>query len=144
MGYNITIGNAKPHHDTEDGILSASWRVEDVKNDAAPAFGEPTDFTNSRWPSYTAWADTCRALGLHDLFFKEYEGLMAEHPGCKLLLPEHLVQIEGALNVRKAKNGGKAAGFEDGQDYDLARGEWLLYWVKWALDNCETPAIENT
>lgn len=149
MGYTIKIGNATPYHDKDDGILSAGWRVESVRHDNAPAYGEPTDYTNSRWPSYSAWADTLNALGLYPMFMDRNEetALMAEHPGCAMLTAEHVGKIRDAVNAYRARVTalGFHAGFKDPHgDPHLARAEWLLYWVEWALANCETPAIENS
>lgn len=155
MGYTIKIGNAIPHFSKDDGYLDARWEVALASNDDAPAFGEPTDKENQRWPSYTAWANSMRALGLYDLFLERDEGLMSPHPGCKLITKEHLDQVRSAVADRRTKNGGKPAGFfgydndnhqeiDNGNDPDLARGVWLEYWMAWAIDNCETPAIENS
>jgi hypothetical protein len=148
MGYTIRIGNAKPWHSVDDGELQAGWRVEDVRHEGAPAFGEPTDHTNSRWPSYSAWTETMHTLNLYDLFLNRDndDALMRRHPGCVLLTADHLSQIEGAVEARRKTNGGRPAGFGDmgDMDCDLARGEWLLYWVRWAVETCETPAIENS
>jgi hypothetical protein len=154
MGYTIRIGNATPYHERYEDELIAKWRVEPAKHDAAPAFGEPTDKENQRWPSYTAWAGSMRALGLYDLFLSG-DGLMAQHPGCKIISREHVEQVLAAVERRRATNGGRPAGFfkydaethqeiDTGSDPDLARGEWLAYWMKWAIENCETPAIENS
>ena len=155
MGYTIRIGNAVPYHDKEDGCLSAGWRVEGAKHDDAPAFGEPTDYTNERWPSYSAWAESMKALGLHDLFLGRDSGeaLMQNHPGCAMLTPEHAKTIKDAVAKRRRANGNRPAGFLydikgnptglDGDEH-LARGEWLTYWVSWAVENCETPAIYNS
>ena len=155
MGYTISIGNATPWHEKDEDSLRAGWRVARVKHDAAPAFGDPTDHQNQRWPSYTAWNDSMRALGLHDLFFKDYEGLMAQHPGCAPITAGHAAIVKAAVLRRRETNGGKPAGFHDmdlktfqttdnGNDPDLARGVWLEYWMEWAVANCETPAIQNS
>jgi len=154
MGYTIKIGNAEPYHGKDCGELSAGWSVKLEKHEAAPAYGEPTDHENQRWPSYSAWADCMKALGLYELFLGE-DGLMRPHPGCKLITEEHVGIVRAAVEHRRATNYGKAAGFFDhnnetheeidnGKDPQLARGEWLLYWMAWAVDNCETPAIENS
>lgn len=154
MGYTIRIGNATPWHEKGEEGLRAGWRVEGVKRDDSPAFGEPTDFENQRWPSYTGWHDSMRALGLHDLFYKNYEGLMSEHPGCFPFTAGQVAMVKAAVQRRRETNGGRPPGFWDwsiekgeidnGNDPDLARGLWLEYWMEWAIANCETPAIENS
>jgi len=56
MGYTLRIGE-----------LGDDGEVETVRHDDAPAFDEPTDYTNDRWPSYTAWWGFVRACGLDAL-----------------------------------------------------------------------------
>lgn len=149
MGYTITIGNATPWHEKDDG-LRAGWSVELVKHEGAPAFGDPTDQENQRCPSYTAWADSMRALGLFDLFLHREEGLMRPHPGCNEITAGHVAMVKAAVLRRRESNGGRPAGFweddgiDNGNDPDLARGLWLEYWMEWAVANCETPAIQNS
>lgn len=138
MGYNIHIGNAvldKVPTAAEviqgwDGELICRFHVEGVRLDNAPADGSPTDYTNSRWPSHTGWANFCDDLGLRDLFLSENYGIMRRHPGCFVLTPEHLAIIKAAE---------PAVGHEQ-----RGRWEWLAFWVEWALINCETPAICNS
>lgn len=151
MGYNITIGNAVPYHHKEGGYLDAGWTVESHTSDDAPAFpnDDMTGNGNARYPSYSAWAGFARATGLTKLFFGD-EGLMTQHPGCALLTQEHRAVVAAALAEYRAR-AWKPPGFEgwNGEDkgkYDhqLARLIWLDYWIGWALDNCETPAIRNT
>lgn len=107
MGYNLSIGEA---------ILD--WSEDVVRIDCAgvtlpdaPAFGEPTDHTNQRWPSYSAWADFCDTLGIRDLMFnvrnggagsffwegEHHEPLITEHPGAAPITSAHLAFVEAAL-----------------------------------------------
>ncbi len=162
MGYTITIGNAVPVHSKDDGELYASWNVDGEAHEGAPVFPNDTMTGNSnqRHPSYSAWTDSMRALGLHDLFFAEWEGLFRPHPGCKMLTPEIAQIITDAVAAYRstATKPAGCGGFpvfdkeretwvapDDGvYDDVLMRGEWLAYWVNWAVANCETPAIQNT
>jgi hypothetical protein len=162
MGYSITIGNAKPEFSKDDGYLMAMWTVDAVQLPEAPTFphDELTGNSNGRSPSYTGWAEFCREAGIYDLFLEKYEGLMTPHPGCKLLQKEHLLIVQAALEKRKRtaslppgfcgwpnlnKDTGKMEHPDDGKyDAILARLIWLEFWMKWALENCETPAIENS
>jgi len=136
--------------------------VQGHASDDAPTFpnDEMTRNTSSRSPSYSAWSDFCKAAGIYELFYDDEDGLICPHPGCKMLKPEHLLQVQAAV-VRLKAAATKPPGFEgfpdfnpetktwetpdEGRyDYTLARALWLEFWMKWALENCETPAIENT
>jgi hypothetical protein len=147
MGYNITIGNAVPDFSKEDGELYACWVVEETANKDAPRFigDEWTEQRNIRLPSYTAWSEFCKKVGLYDLFFKQYEGLFRQHPGCVMITQEIYQEVFNALEEYQ-KHAKRPPGYDDfgNYDYDLARLMWLEYWMKWALENCETPAIYNS
>jgi hypothetical protein len=62
MGYSITIGNAKPEFNKDDGELWARWTVDGLTLPDAPTFphDEVTGNSNGRSPSYSGWADFCR------------------------------------------------------------------------------------
>jgi hypothetical protein len=156
MGYTITIGNAVPEHHKDDfPILSASWEVQGQVLENAPTFENDgmTGASNSRSPSYTDWADFCRATGLYELFFGKEgdEGLMAHHPDCKGITQYDVDIVTASLKKYQAK-ATLPAGFEkhdytgneQNYDYHLARLIWLEFWMRWAIANCETPALENT
>lgn len=100
---------------------------------------------NVRWPSYGGWKDFAVEVGLDELFFDEEHGLMRPHPGCAVLREHHESAIALALAAYRVRYPHAVAGF-DGSDEDgaLARLEWLWWWVRWALDNCERPAIYNS
>lgn len=148
MGYNLTIGNAKPFFDKDEDYLEAKWVVQKVEHTSAPTFpgDEMTGRTNCRYPSYSAWHDFCIAANLEDVFY-ENDRFIGGHPGCAMLKAEYLSQIKASLEKRRAESD-KKPGFNDEDDgpFDpiLARLIWLNYWVEWALNNCETPAIENS
>lgn len=162
MGYTITIGNAKPVHSKEDGYLDARWVVEGVSRDDAPTFpnDDMTGNSNERSPSYTGWADFCRAAGIYDLFYNDDDGLIRPHPGCVMLSEHHLTTVQAALQKWRTHST-KPPGFtgwpkrdpatgqtvtpdEGKYDSTLARLMWLEWWMRWALANCETPAVENS
>jgi hypothetical protein len=135
MGYTIMIGEAAIEPcdvDDYEGQLIARYRVKLERHDAAPASGDPTDFENQRWPSYTGWHDFAVAVRLHDLLFDKDRGLMREHPGCFQLTTEHLTEVQAALHTYSQ------------HDYNMARLIWLEYWIRWALENCDSPAMENS
>jgi hypothetical protein len=161
VGYSITIGNAVPMHSKDEYGLYAGWEVGGEAHDGAPVFpnDDMTGNSNGRSPSYTAWSESMRALGLYALFFDdvEDEGLFRPHPGCALLTSEIAERITTAVAAYRATTT-KPAGcsgwklvdghpvYPDEGKYDdvLMRGEWLAYWVNWAVANCKTPAIQNT
>ena len=150
MGYSIKIGNAVPFHSKDEYELYACWDVESATSDDAPTFinDQMTGNSNGRHPSYSGWNDFLQKTDLGDLFYKD---LMEQHPGCVQIKPEHYERVHSALEDYQ-KIATKPPGFGDwmnnvdGSHYDpyLARLIWLDFWMKWALDNCETPAIRNT
>jgi hypothetical protein len=114
------------------------------------------DYTNDRWPGYGAWHEVCDALGIVFMMFNkrnggsywefEYEGecapvLIAEHPGASPITKTHLLVLENAVDNYRRKNPNAIAGYGDGKDTVLPRAEWLLYWVRWSLENCEKPVF---
>lgn len=132
MGYNIAIGNAVVEADKAYfPELHAAWTVKVVEHENAPAFGEPTDYSNARWPSYSGWAGFLRATDLEDWWKKVAE----QHPGCYGLEQEDVDTVAEAMK-KYVKS--------DEEDWNYNRLVWLDYWVRWAVENCETPAIENT
>lgn len=152
MGYDIRIGNAVPFHSKEYGELYAKWTVQRDSHAFAPTFlnDEMTGSSNCRSPSYGAWAEFSRKMGLYDFFYDDTEGLLRQHPGCQMITQEHLDQVQAAL-IRYQGSTDKKPGFYGWDDLDtgeydghLARIIWLEWWMRWALANCETPAIENT
>jgi hypothetical protein len=172
MGYSITIGAARlesewPHPDAhdEDGCrkhVLASWHVDTLSLPEAPDFFD-SGRENTRHPSYTVWADFARALGLYEWFYDQENGVLREHPGIAPLDKADVALLEERVASYKAKNPGVQGGFclceacSDGfpqtdqvqtdhvvLDPHLARAEWLLWWVRWAVAECVRPAIENT
>jgi hypothetical protein len=146
MGYTITIGELEIEKCPEDGIDSDCLRfgAKGERHYASPSFGEPTDFTNSRWPSYTAWAETMRTAGLHEAMF--YGGtLIGGHPGVRLVTPELRDAVSNALAGLRARFPGREPAFDDTDEgCAMARLTWMDYWLRWALANCETPVIANS
>lgn len=161
MGYTFKIGNAVPEFSKDDGYLSARWVVEPMRRDDAPTFphDEMTGNGNDRSPSYSAWSEFCKATGIYDVFYDERGHLHAGHPGCVMLKRSDLERVKEAREAWQ-KTSTLPPGFEgwsvydeatktsttpdEGKyDYQLARLIWLEWWMAWALDNCETPAIEN-
>lgn len=157
MGYEIRIGNAVPHFDKDGGQLYACWKVEPTATDKAPTFpnDEMTGNGNSRHPSYSSWTEFLRQTGLFDLFLGD-DGLMKDHPGCRIITKDHHAAVKSALDKWQEKatlppglSGSQITSsgyetFDEGKyDHQLARLMWLEFWMKYAIDTYETPAIEN-
>ncbi len=155
MGYDIYIGNAELQKWDEGDFHVV---VGSVKLEEAPSF--PNDpFTgkgNSRHPGYSGWHDFCRAVGLDELFFDEDRGLMRSHPGTFAITKEHLAEVRLAKENWFKNHPNMTPGFEKDdflkEEYQqdiknadpmMARLLWLEFWMDWALNNCEHPAIHN-
>lgn len=108
--------------------------VKEERHKDAPADGVPTAYTNVRWPGYSGWEDFVDAVGLRELFYEEDEGLMCEHPGTRPLLLAHLTAVEKAYETHAAST----------TQNNIARLEWLKYWMAWAITNCEKPVFYNS
>lgn len=143
MGYSITIGELLVETHPEDAMECSglSFLAKGERHGNAPAFGEPTDFTNERWPSYTAWHNFIKHCGLYELFFCEGH-LIGGHPGIRLITREMLEAITASRVQLESQTPAPVA--ELSSDSNYCRLLWLEYWVKWALDNCKTPVISNS
>lgn len=169
MGYTLTIGEAEIDYNEDSVRICAA----NVTLDEAPAFGEPTDNTNTRWPSYAGWSDAMKKLGLTDFMFagkrgggdgagsfewngKECSPLLIDHPGAELVTQAHLEYLEAKLAAYKAAHPDHVAAYpplkpgieksfiDPRYDAALVRGEWLLFWMRWALKNCKQPVFTNS
>lgn len=163
MGYTLSIGNATVESGNDDGELWTRWTVAGATHPDAPVFpnDELTGNSNVRSPSYTGWHDFARDTGLDRMFYDKDEGMLKNHPGCVPLVEADHTDVLAALQRWKAK-ADKPPGFagldkfneetqkwepsadEGRYDHTLARLMWLEWWIRWALDNCATPAFENT
>lgn len=165
MGYTLTIGEAEIDRLGDEAVRIGA-RGE--RHDAAPAYGDPTDYTNSRWPSYTAWHEFAKEVGIHELFYgtgwsrdeRRYlecpedfhrEGpILGSHPGAALLTKADRDFIAAKREAYIAAHPEAVPGYseEDGPgptaNATLARLNWLHYWVDWAVENCANPVLENS
>ncbi len=134
MGYSITIGEATINIDKEIS-------TEVIRLDNAPAFGEPTDHTNERWPSYTSWHDFCVFTGL-EVYNKT---LINEHPGFQVLTEKHRTQLQVLIEKYRDKYPNVKPTFDDElpENKQMCRLVWLEFWIDWALTNCKKPIITN-
>ena len=162
MGYTIKIGEAcwesPKEYDwdyAEEGVY-LRLDAKSEKHDNAPSFGEPTDFSNERWPSYTSWYEFLKDANIVNFFYDKNERTIGGHPGGFMLTERHRAMVEGASVYLKtlypkafeyAENGGK---WPDNKDEIIdgygccSRIIWLKYWVNWALDNCDHPVVANS
>ena len=159
MGYTLEIGEVTVDYDNSNEDPYIMFDVNRVEDDNAPAFGEPTDHTNQRWPSYAVWDKFCTSAGIHDLMFSKDrdDALLSNHPGCVPLTEQHRSEINDALVAFKIKYPDAIATYGEKQENSLIRDEnnpeensvlcrltWLHYWINWALDNCEKPVFKNS
>lgn len=162
MGYTFTIGNATPEFTKDEYGLWARWVVAGATSPEAPTFPNDgmTGNSNERSPGYSAWAGFCREAGLYDFFYDERGRLHAGHPGCIQITEADHAVVKVALDRCRARatlppgfsgwgkyneqTGEYETPDEGKYDATLARLIWLEWWMRWALDNCETPAIQNT
>lgn len=159
MGYTLRIGELEASVEYEGLESYIHLDAKPERKDDAPAYGEPTDHTNSRWPSYTSWSEFTRFAGLHYLMYNEEVGLLRKHPGCVPLVKEHKEIIDKAYQKFYDRYPNAKAGYSPKIDFEkrifedtewpvengmAARLEWLKYWVDWALENCEKPVFYNS
>lgn len=163
MGYTLTIGELKVNYDQDLDYPRVDCSADGFEHPEAPAFGEPTDNTSSRWPSYTGWRDFCVFAGLEELFYgakgkgenvrEDY--LIIEHPGCIPLTTKHREEVNAAMENFKKKHPkavptyGNATMMEPDPNNPEENGQmcrlvWLHYWVNWAMDKCEKPVFYNS
>lgn len=163
MGYNITIWKAQIFYDPDDKYLclKAKWEMDKK----APAFWEPTDHENQRWPSYSTWTDFVKFVWLEDLFFNDETWLMRSHPWCFPFDQSDIDEVKKAINILKIKYPKIKAEFNEEKIWFTTREEyykyitenpmfvawwhlcrllWLDYWMTNALKKYKIPVIENT
>lgn len=112
MGYTLEIGEAVLDYDAD----RVRVMCKTFKHDTAPAYGEPTDYTSTRWPSYSSWAESMRTLDMTDAMFSMRNGgmgeliykgvgrspLLEQHPGAVPISKEHVEFVEQKLAQYKA------------------------------------------
>lgn len=154
MSYDIYIGEASisPNRDDAESLRSAERGeqlevvVYAVELPDAPAFAgdKLSAHKNNRHPGYSQWVDFCRAAGLESLFFDADHGLMRHHPGCVLLTPDDLVEVQQAMLAWQVRYPDVSPAFgQRDEDGIFTRLVWLEWWIRWALEHCRTPAIYN-
>jgi len=150
MGYNLYIGEAAADVDLADRY--ARVHVAARSHPDAP-LGSTEDYTNYCWPSYTQWGAFCEKVGLYAVFYAgqrkspepwtgvsgvRYDGLLTSHPGCVAITEDHADAFAVALASWVPQPD------EDGICWWTRRLEWLAWWSRWALDNCQHPSFYNS
>ncbi|WP_273430552.1 hypothetical protein [Chitinibacter tainanensis] len=147
MGYTFTIGELEVIKSEGDGLdcPCISFGAKGISLKGSPAFGEPTDSTNERWPSYCAWSDFLKDVELYDVFYSDNH-LIGGHPGIRLVTKDLQKIVSQRLIDFKTKHPELKPIFDEENKHagSLCRLIWLDYWIEWALINCETPVIANT
>ena len=159
MGYTLGIGELETKVYYEGVESSIRNRATGIRLEEAPKFNEPTDCYNERWPSYTAWTNFSKFVGLYDLFYDKSFGLIRNHPGCVPLVKEHKEMVDDAYTAFYIKYPNCKPGYSpkinerEGvwEDPDwpeencyAVRLEWLKFWVDWSLVNCKNPVFSNS
>ena len=158
MSYSIYIGEMTEEREVDEdtGVPYLKVRVMAVTHPEAPTFpgDKMTGNSNSRHPGYSAWWNFLREAGLPCPPDDPRPFLVETHPGTRILTKADLLLVEEALARWKPTG---PPGFKtdprwdkdhdptDANDYDgvLARLRWLKWWMTWALENCERPAVYN-
>jgi hypothetical protein len=150
MPITITIGEKVWNKEID------AWDVERTTSPNAPVF--PNDailepLGNWRYVHHPAWQSLAEECGIQEWL----NGIInAQNSDVVRSLSEEDYRIVSeAYLLRTAFNEGKA-GWDYQQDmlednvvgnlpsrFDeyLARLAWLRFWIRWALDNCDSPAI---
>ena len=136
MGYDFVIGEAaisEPPTDECDEVATLRVHVaKTVRRQRAPQ-GWNRMSCGYRW-----WADTMRACGLDDILVPRGRLeppvlLVPQHPGAARLTANHLARFVAAHEEAQRKSNADA----------ITATAWLVWWTRWALDNCKIPTLAN-
>jgi hypothetical protein len=111
---------------------------------------EQAGFTSEKNLSYSDWSDSIEALDLTNVMYNSKNGgsdytiikgkerypLLTESPGAAPITIEHVEEVERCLTAYKEK-------CSHGCDPVLRNGEWLAFWLRWAIEHCERPVFVN-
>jgi hypothetical protein len=151
MSYTLTIGNGVRRRKDDP---PSRWRVPVLQRPDAPMFVNDLDTgqSNQRRPAYGTFQQFCTNLGFFDLFCDARTGtLRGGHLGCLPITRADADRVSEALARYQATAmyppGFEAHGRLEGAprvDGDLARAIWLSFWMQWAVQHCQNPAIQKS
>lgn len=152
MGFNLSIGEAFVDADLDERWCRIAVKPQEIAD--AP-INSADDQSNCVSPSYTQWHEFCVSVGLVSVFYAgkndreqpdgrhpwwkdsngdEHEGLLYSHPGAAALTEDHYKEFfEARLRHRSGA-----------EEYTGKRLDWLVWWTRWALDNCKYPTFCNS
>jgi len=150
MCYNLSIGEAEAIIDYDELYARFSVISVDGKDLGAPI--DPQGFgshENENSPGYISWHDFASETGLNSVFYangaqipywtdsagNKRDGILRQHPGCVALDDQIYEKFKEAQESYVKKS-------ED--DWNVVRLNWLVWWTKWALENCKYPAFANS
>jgi hypothetical protein len=138
MTVTIRIGNAKVHSVAVFPALEAKWEVEDAeewKGASTYIFSDEFEWmrTNEVGLSNAGWAEFLRLTELED-WSKDRIGTQGTYG----LLKRDAAMAEDKLEKFSLLEKDKDPAWR----YHYWTLVWFAHWVRWAVDNCETPAIQ--
>ncbi len=138
MSYDIYIGQRLPGCPCGNSDECDQWHLDYVSEVTLPEAPDDTlspmsAHNNGRHPGYSQWYNFTVEAGIHDLIGQSGTPLMPDHPGIATLTEDHYNVIKTAQE--------RHAGGDEGI---TTRLNWLAWWMRWALDNCEWPAVFNS
>lgn len=139
MGYRIAIGNAVPRTYTDEEDREdkkecgySDLMVEIITLPDAPSF-LGSDRSNTRSHSGRNWGNFADRVGLTDYFEDRETGLSA----CPMLRP--ITQDEVDMLHRQMRISFPLSHVDE---WEYGQLEWFIWWMRWAITNCENPSIE--
>lgn len=151
----VTLDNAPAHGDPTDHT-NERWPSYSVWSDFCKSFGLMDVMFNER----------NGGVGCVEVNGEFYSPLIERHPGVSRITQWHVDYVERAVNEYRQKHPDHIAQYPPPKpdakpifgemyreedlvddprfDAHLCRAEWLLFWLKWALANCNRPVFKNT
>lgn len=147
MWHTLIIGDLKESEGEH------KWSAETIKLENAPAFGEYGDYTNERYTHNSLWLKFSEFVNIKDMFYNENEKLVGKEIGYLKLTHSFLEELRKRIKVFKGKYPDAEATYGDNnlrslndfstpvENLFLCRLVWLEFWINYAIENSENPAI---